>query len=246
MKQVVLISLIVIICLISILGLLNIIAHVNKTWQKGRVIESQVIAVSGNMLLLADGKIVQLAGAYIPVSGSNYRKELVENLKHKVLNKNAKVEVITFPKAAYPKFPIVKVYVNKSEINKSLLEGGMAFFDHGYYKGKNRYHEMQQKAQKEKIGIWGDENPPKALFEARKKWEGIHFIECPTLKDVPKAEQEYYYFAPQFIHYFKYLELDDCPNCGSTKPALEDSADYNIDLAAQHLKEIAQKLNQNK
>lgn len=245
MKKVLLIFLAITIFLIFIFRLLHIIAHVNKTWQEGKVIQSRVIAVSGNMLLLSDGKILQLAGVYIPVSGANYRKDLAENLKQMVLNKDIMAKVITSPRSKYPEYPLVIADINGIELNSTLIESGMAFFDQGYYKGKDVYYQLQTNAKEQKKGMWGDVNPPKPLLASKKTWQGIHLIDCPKLKGFTEDEIDYYYFVPQYIYWFKYLELD-CPYCGVRKPPFGDAADYNIDLAAQQLKEIAQKLNQNK
>ena len=177
--------------------------------------EATVTSVDwGDILTLSDGSYAYLAGVKIPYEGINYRQEMIDNIKMLLVNVRIKYKVVLEKyENGYPKYNLIKAYLKDgTSVNEKLLKEGMAFFDHGYYKGKERFYEFEREARKNKVGVWGSAKPPQPIYAAHKDWEFLHYISCPELKNVTHENMVHYYFHPPFIIGGKALTLT-CEYC---------------------------------
>ena len=166
---------------------------------------------------MQDYSFIQLAGIYIPWSEEiNYREELVNNLmtllkgreiRYKIIEKGKKVD------KAYPYYDLAVVYIDndKKSVNEKLLSDGMAFFDQGYCKGKDKYADLEKETRKNKSGIWRD-NSLTVLYIGSKRWWTFHYPECPEVKKIKEEDRIYYYFYPINPFYYNRPDLD-CRYC---------------------------------
>ena len=162
--------------------------------------------VDGDLIQLPNNRVVDLAGVYIPKRGEiNYRRELAGYINKLLLNQNVTVETIETKNADYPEYDLVKVYlpVSKESVNEKLLKEGKAFFDHGFYTGKDYFYKLQKQAEKKKIGIWKNKENLKVLFIGGKSWKRYHFFDCPEVKKLKNNEKIYYYFEPPSIYAYR-------------------------------------------
>ena len=169
--------------------------------------------VDGNILKLSNNDVIQLAGAYVPVpEDTNYRQNLTNNIKNKLDHVNIRYEIIENKILDYPKYDLAIVYIgnSKESINELLLKEGMAFFDHGYYKGKDKYYTLERKAEQEKVGLW--KNKPVLLYIGGKDWWNFHYADCPVVRIIKEKKRIYYYIAPPPIVFYRGFAVD-CKYC---------------------------------
>jgi len=156
-----------------------------------------------NVLQLSNGDAIVLAGVLLRYEGTaGYKKELCENFEKMLVGKKIRYKTILKWKQGinYPRNSIALVYLDDGTfLNETLLKEGMAFFDHGYYKGKEHFYELQEEARRNKRGMWGSDNPPRPRFVGKKDWRFIHYPECPEVKDLPEGEKIYFYFHPPSV-----------------------------------------------
>lgn len=186
---------------------------------------AKIVEVKGYIIRIDNDKIVLLAGVEIPwIKGKlNYMPPLPEASEKLLLNKRVSIELVEKPRAGtYHKHDLVRVYLEDGTcVNTYLLENGLAFFSHGYYRGKEKDFESEAKAKREGKGIWADKDKLKLLYVGSKQWEGVHYPECPELKKVkPEDRMEYYNRMPK-IHWYRDWYPEGCPYCDEirkTKP----------------------------
>lgn len=230
MKQIkVVIVAFVVLILIGVISQLPKIIVLLKDLKKPYMYQAKVVATRGALIKLSNGKIVQLAGAYIPLGGINYREELLRDIQDLLVGKNVRVKILVPPKSDYPKYPLVIIYLdNNINLNETLIKEGNAFFDHGYYPGHEKYGRLEIESRLNKKGIWESKNPPKILFVANKVSMDIHLLDCPYFDKERKEETIQYYFIPQQIHYRKFYAFN-CPYCRKDESYKEDFIDYYYD-----------------
>ena len=106
------------IVLVIICGVLFIIVgaiyKIKNIYKKKGIYYSRIQEViDGDIIKLSNGKIIDLVGVYLPKEGeANYRKKLVDNLKNLVLGKELIIETVEEKNIDYPKYALVKLYVN--------------------------------------------------------------------------------------------------------------------------------------
>lgn len=169
--------------------------------------------VDGNLLVLADNSKVLLAGAYIPRKEDyNYFQGLEENIKKILLGKRFKFKKILSKNIRYPKYDLLNAYDDTGKcINAELLEKGQAFFDNGYYPGKNLYGKLEQKAKEQNLGVWQNKQNLKVLFVTSRYWWDFHYPECPLVQNIKSKDRVEYYIWPTPI--FFYRDPADCRYC---------------------------------
>jgi len=186
---------------------------------------AKVIDARWSVVLLNNGEKVSLAGIFIPWDKDmiNYNPELEKNAG-KILNgKTVKIELVERHRSgAYHKYDLVRICLEDGTcVNDYLLENGLAFFSHGYYRGKDRAFELEAKAKKEKKGIWANKDKLTLLYVGSKHWEGVHYPECPEAKKIkPEDRIEYYNRLPK-VHWYRDGYPEGCPYCDEirkTKP----------------------------
>jgi len=166
----------------------------------------------GNNIILSNDKVIRLAGVFILYKGSNYKQELIENIKDLLIGQTVSVKEILKYRGkgdGYPLYPLAEVYLeDDTMINAKLLEEGMAFFDYGHYKGKEKFEKLQKKAKINKRGIWGSKKPPIVVYVGSKKWRFVHYANCPDIKKIKGGERIDYYFLPPVIFGANYFAYD--------------------------------------
>lgn len=173
------------------------------------IYEAKVVNTKGALIRLSNGGIVQLAGAYIPLGGVNYRDYLVENIKDLLIGKAVRVKVISKPKNAYPNYLIAILYLEEGvNINEKLIKEGNALFDHGYYPRYKSFEKLEKLARKNKIGMWGSNNPPEVLFITSKYWKGIHLKNSPIAENIPEKDKIEYFAMPQQMWWGRFWDYD--------------------------------------
>ena len=159
-----------------------------------------------------------MTGVYIPVAKDlNYREDLVSNIKSLLVGKEIHYKIIekgSHTKNIYPYYNLVVAYLNNDteSINERLLKSGMAFFDQGYYKGKDKYFQSEKEAKKKKIGLWQDPGPT-VLYIGSRNWWDFHYPECPEIKKIKEKDKVYYYFLPDYPFYYNTGPDLDCKYC---------------------------------
>ena len=193
---------------------------------KTQLYESEVVVTKGALIKLSNGKIVQLAGIYIPLGGTNYKEELLEYVNELLMGKKVGVKTVAMPKSDYSSYPLVILYTESGvNVNERLLLEGKAFFDHGYYSGHNKYGQLESIAKINKEGFWSKSYFPKILFIANDDSMDIHLLSCPYFQKERKKHIIEYYFIPQQIHYRKFYAFN-CPFCREDKTHKMDFIDY--------------------
>ena len=204
-----------------IIGIVTLILFVSistfiysKKSQKNSVYVKDFIL--NNVVVLADGTRLQLAGIYIPSRDHiNYRTYLEEKIVNIVKNKTFYVKIIEKAKERYPKYDLVLLYADVESnvsLNEELLIKGMAFFDHGYYDFKGHFEDMERSAKVNQYGIWKEKDSLKLMFVTSRDWRGFHYPECPEVEKINEREKIEYYFLPQAIFYYRYPETS-CAHC---------------------------------
>ncbi len=186
---------------------------------------AKVVEVKGHILRFDNNEIALLAGVEIPWGKGtiNHIPKLLETSERILLDKKVKVEIVERPRTgAYHKHDLVRIYLEDGTcVNDYLLENGLAFFSHGYYRGKDRAFELEAKAKKEKKGIWANKDKLTLLYVGSKHWEGVHYPECPEAKKIkPEDRIEYYNRLPK-VHWYRDGYPEGCPYCDEirkTKP----------------------------
>lgn len=155
-----------------------------------------------------------LAGVYIPRKGEvNYIPALEDNIKKILLDKKFKFKKVLNKNIRYPKYDLVNVYDESGKcINGELLKTGQAFFDQGFYTGKDLYEKLEQEAKKQNLGIWKNKEKLKLLFATSKNWWGFHYPECPEVQKIKPKDRTDFYFYLTSIFYHRYPEFD-CKYC---------------------------------
>lgn len=178
-----------------------------------------------SVVLLDGGKKVLLAGVRIPLNESkiNYDPELVYVAKDLLLGKRVKVELMERARAGAPhKHDLVRLYLEDGTcVNTYLLENGLAFFSHGYYRDKDREFEAEARGKREGKGIWSDKDSLDLLYVGSKRWEGVHYPECPEVKKIRPEDRMEYYNRPVAVNWYRGWFPEGCPYCKEirkTKP----------------------------
>jgi len=195
-----------IILIIALMILLSIYIK-NALIRNNTYISSVQDVIGGDFIQLPNGKIVDLAGAYIPRKGEiNYKEELEDNIRKLLLHKDVKIKTIEKKNVDYPQYDLVEIYIddNKESINEKLLKEGMAFFDQGYYKNKGYFYKLQKQAEKNKVGIWKDRDKLKILYVSGEYLKQYYLPDDPAIKDLKEYERIYYYFEPPVIFEHRY------------------------------------------
>lgn len=167
--------------------------------------EARIEKVLGHYLYLRNGdtlKIISLLGAYIPLPwDENYREDLQTNVRQLVEGKTVKVETVVKAHAwGYPKHDQVKIYIDKTNLNRYLLIEGTAFFNEDYWdkKEKEEYRQLEDLAKKNMKGIWKNIDKLKILSVRRKDWQYTHAPGCPHTQNLPDEELIKYYVPLSF------------------------------------------------
>ena len=177
-----------------------------------RTFYATVTAISGNLLKLSNNDKVLLAGVYIPQRGeTNYLPSLENNIKELILRKSLKFKKVLSKNIRYPEYDLVNIYDSSGTcINAALLSSGQAFFDQGFYPGKNVYEKLEQQAKKQNLGLWKNQNL-KILYSTSRLWWDFHYPECPEVKKIKAKDRIDYYFFPTPI--FSYRDPAECNYC---------------------------------
>jgi len=182
-----------------------------------------VIDAKWSVLYLNNGKYVTLAGISIPDKlerGPNIFPELVNNIGKILIDKKITIELMERYRTGAPnKSDLVRVYLEDGTcVNTYLLENGMAFFSHGYYRDKEKEIEAEARAKKAKKGIWAKDL--QLLYVGSKDWEGVHYPECPEVKKIKPENRMEYYNRPVAVNWYRDWD-PECPYCDEirkTKP----------------------------
>ena len=176
---------------------------------------------SGSILVLDTEKKVVMAGVHIPYreSALNFMPELLEEPKKLLKNKKIKIELVErYRTGGFANYDLVRVYLeNDICINDYLLKNGLAFFDHGYYRDKDNYFELEKKAKNEKKGIWKKKNSLKLLYVGSKHLEGVHYPECPIVNSIQLVDRIEYYERPPMVHWYRDWYPFGCAHCDEIK-----------------------------
>jgi len=178
-----------------------------------------VIDAKWSVVALDSDKKVTLAGIYIPDTledGPNPIPEQVDNIGKILIDKKVKIELMERYRTGAPnKSDLVRVYLEDGTcVNTYLLENGMAFFSHGYYRNKEREIEAEARAKKAKKGIWSKKLD--LLYVGSKDWEGVHYPECPEVKKIKPESRIEYYNRPVAVHWYRDWD-PECPYCDEIK-----------------------------
>ena len=168
--------------------------------------------VDGDLIQLSDNRVVDLAGVYIPKRGEiNYGRELTDYINKLLLNQSVTVETIEKKNVDYPEYDLVKIYLpaSKESVNEKLLKEGMAFFDQGFYTGKDYFYKLQKQAEKNRIGIWKNREALTILYIGSVHWRLYHLPDCPEINKIKEKYKIYYYFEPPSIADYRYFD-DAC------------------------------------
>ena len=167
-----------------------------------------------DLLKLSEGNISRLAGIEILKKDHvNYRRELCESFEKYLLNQKIRYKIIK-KEGLYPDHDLILAYLsNGTFVNEYLLMNGLALYDYGYYPGNEKFHELQNKAQKNKAGTWGSSNPPEAIYAGPNNSIGYHYIECPNLDRRNKENWDYFYFLPEYTTGGRVLDRATCNYC---------------------------------
>ena len=177
--------------------------------------QSKVVDIKdGNFLVLENQQIVDPIGFFIPKGEENYSPVMDKYLENLILKKKATFKIIAKAKIDYPKFSLVEVEVDGVNINEKMLEDGMAFFDHGYYPGKEKFENIEDIAKKKGKGIWIKDGGLKVLYIGSRKWNYFHYADCPEVKQIELEDKIYYYFYPHVIFHYRKLDLT-CHYCAN-------------------------------
>ena len=166
----------------------------------------------GNSVKLSTGDIVTLAGVYIPKRGEvNYRESLSDNIRQLLQNKEVRIELIQEKTFNYPVYDLVKIYSDdfSESINEKLLKEGMAFFDHGYYSGKEIFHKLQKEAEKTGTGIWKNKSELTPLYIGAESWKFYYYPNSPKVAEILKDEKIIFYFDPPSMFFHRHLAIED-------------------------------------
>ncbi len=202
--------------IVAIFGIILIIFTNTKLFNDKKY-TSEVQDIENNIIFLKNNKIIQLTGIYIPKAGEiNYQENLVHNMSLLLKGKEIQYRIIEKKrkyKNGYPNNDLAIVYIknDKESLNEKLLKDGMAFFDHGYYAGKNKYFKLEKEARRRRIGIWKG-NPPTILYIGSRHWLTFHYPECPEIKKIKEKDKIYYYFLPEYPYAYNQPDFN-CRYC---------------------------------
>jgi len=182
-----------------------------------KLYNAKVVDARWSVVLLDNGEKVSLVGVMIPWNKNmiNYSKEM-EDVSGKILNgKDVMVELIERQRTgAYHKYDLVRIYMEDGTcVNTYLLENGLAFFSHGYYRGKEKDFESEAKAKREGKGIWANKDDLQLLYVGSKQWEGVHYPECPEVMKIDAEDRMEYYNRMPKIHWYRDWYPEGCPYC---------------------------------
>ena len=177
----------------------------------------KIIDVSkGSVIILEKNEHVVLAGVHIPYEQDsvNYHSEWLEYPKKFLKDKRVKIELIERHRTgSFANYDLVRVYLeNGICVNDYLLVNGLAFYDHGYYRGKDEYLKLVEKARKEKRGLWLNENLG-LLYVGSKNSDSIHYPECSEVEKIKAENRVEYYDRPPYVHWYKMSYPHDCKYC---------------------------------
>ncbi len=181
-----------------------------------------VQSVIGDVIQLSNGKYVGLIGSRIPKKNEpNFRPYLEENLKGRILNKSVKLQTVLKSKPGdklwYPQIDLVALYLEENgkriNINKELLEKGMAFFSWELFPEAKLYQKLQEEAQAKKVGVWSERDKFEVLYVTRKNWKGLHFPECPLVENLKEKDRIDYYIEWPIMIGGRGLSIYRCKFC---------------------------------
>lgn len=173
---------------------LLIVIYYNK--YKEFIIDDVVLC---NVLIDSQGNSYTMAGVAIPYEGEYYREEMCINIQQLLKGRKFKYKIVlrADKKRMYPISPKIYLYtLNGVSINEKLVKEGMAFFDLGYFNGSRHFYNLQEKARKNKLGMWGLDNPPQVKYVGKWEWRFYHYPECPEVKDLKDDEKINFFFHP--------------------------------------------------
>jgi len=182
-----------------------------------------VIDAKWSVVALDSGEKVELSGILVPLNKTeiNFFPQLVTASRDLLVGKKVKVELIERFRTGGPhKYDLVRLYLEDGTcVNTYLLENGLAFFSHGYYRDKEKEIEAEARAKKAKKGIWAKDLD--LLYVGSKDWEGVHYPECPEVKEIKPKDRMEYYSRPVAVNWYRGWYPEGCPYCNEirkTKP----------------------------
>jgi len=170
------------------------------------VFTAKVIKLEGsNILYLSNNREILLAGVRLPEKSEiNYDSVLTSSFRKYIEGKTLKFKVILKKSNDYPLYDTVLGYLpNNKLINDVIIKKGMAFFDHGWYPGKQRFERQENYARKNKKGLWKNIEKYKILFVSAKRFWNYHLVDCPEAQKIKPNERINYYFQPPVIFFFR-------------------------------------------
>lgn len=172
------------------------------------------ICWGSDLIILSTGKVIDLVGTYIPLKKDiNFSERLARNFVALMGNREVRMETILKAQPDYPKYDLVEAYLEDGTlVNEKLLKEGMAFFDHGFYKGKDKYEKLEEEAKSRKVGIWEEKSKLKILYIGHKGKKFYHFPECQKVKQIEEKNRIEYYFEPPYVSGYRTLDWG-CSYC---------------------------------
>jgi micrococcal nuclease len=142
-----------------IFSLAFLIYNFNELNLQGKAVSQEKTVVTnvidGDTVVITGGERVRLLGIDTPEKGEFYYKEAKARLEQLAEKKEVFVEKERDDKDKYDRL-LRYIFINNTNINLKLVEEGYA---NCYFYQKSKYQEtckaLEEKAQKEKIGIWG-------------------------------------------------------------------------------------------
>lgn len=159
--------------------------------------EAQVIRAVGTHLLLNNLNVVKMVGVYVPSPDEpNHHEGAYEHLMASLIGRKVTLRTVEKKhKDGYPYEDLVEVFVDGENLNRQLLESGMAFFseDHWNKNEKESYRQLEEEAKSIGVGIWANAENLKELYVRPRNGRFVHFPGCPHVKDLSPEDRVIYY-----------------------------------------------------
>ena len=158
---------------------------------------AKVTKVMGRYVELDGNRPAAMVGIYVPFpQQKNFSFDLWRNMERLLKDKEVQVRLVEKKRDwGYPEFDLVEIYREDVNLNKRLLETGLALFneDHWDSKVKAEYKALSQEARRQRLGIWEYQESLAIIYRRPTNGRFVHFPHCPHVKDLPENEREDYY-----------------------------------------------------
>ncbi|MDP3920238.1 MAG: thermonuclease family protein [Candidatus Omnitrophota bacterium] len=158
---------------------------------------AKITKVMGRYVEINGSRPAAMVGVYVPFpQEKNFMIDSWQNMERLLKDQEVQIRLVEKKhKVGYPEFDLVEIYREDVNLNKRLLETGLALFneDHWDSKEKAEYKALAEEARRQRLGIWAYQESLAIVYRRPSNGRFVHFPHCPHVKDLPESEREDYY-----------------------------------------------------